>query len=280
MAVSILYSIIIGLVQGISEWLPISSKTQVLFTSTVLLGFPLAVAYAFGLFMEIGSTGSAIIYFRREVVAIFRDIVLFKFVLIVTLVTGLIAVPLYLFAENLLVTSPYPLGIPMIILGVALIADSLLIWRSKQKTVFRVNNVRDLKLREILLIGIAQGLSALPGVSRSGATISTMLMLGIKPETAFRLSYLVYIPASLGAFLASLVLTKSQVSVAVSQLDVYGLAIAIVVAFLTGLIVIRYLLRFAKNNSIYIVTLTFGILAIVFGIIISFYVLPAGASLT
>jgi undecaprenyl-diphosphatase len=280
MAVSILYSIIIGLVQGISEWLPISSKTQVLFTSTVLLGFPLAVAYAFGLFMEIGSTGSALVYFRREFVAIFRDVILFKFVLIITLVTALIAVPLYLFAENLLVTSPYPLGIPMIILGIALIGDSLLIWRSRQKTAFRVTSVKDVKLRDMLLIGIAQGLSALPGVSRSGATISTMLILGIKPETAFRLSYLIYIPASLGAFGASLVLSRSQVDAAVSQLDLYGLATAIIVAFLTGLVVIRYLLRFAKNNSIYIVTLTFGILAIAFGIIISFYVLPAGASLT
>jgi undecaprenyl-diphosphatase len=276
LAVSILYSIIIGLVQGVSEWLPISSKTQVLFASTVLLGFSAPVAYAFGLFMEIGSTGSAVIYFRREVAAVFRDRILLKFVVIVTAVTGLIAVPLYVFAEKILMNSPYPLGIPMIVLGFALIGDSLLIWRSRQKIVFRVMNVRDVTVRDMLLIGIAQGLAALPGVSRSGATISTMLMLGIKPETAFRLSYLVYIPASIGAFLASLILTRDQVRSAVSQLDIYGLAVAILVAFLTGLVVIRYLRRFAKNNTIYIVTLTFGILAIVFGIIISFYILPAG----
>lgn len=276
MAASILDSIIIGLVQGVSEWLPISSKTQVLFASTVLLGFPLAVAYAFGLFMEIGSTGSAVIYFRREVAAVFRDRILLRFVVIVTVVTGIIAVPLYVFAEKILISSPYPIGIPMIVLGIALIGDSLLIWRSRQKLVFRVTNVRDVTMRDMLLIGIAQGLAALPGVSRSGATISTMLMLGIKPETAFRLSYLVYIPASLGAFAASIILTRDEVRSAVSQLDIYGLAIAIVVAFLTGLVMIRYLLRFAKNNTIYIVTLTFGILAIVFGIIISFYILPAG----
>jgi undecaprenyl-diphosphatase len=277
MAVNILYAIIIGLVQGTSEWLPISSKTQVLFASTVLLGFSPAVAYAFGLFMEIGSTGSAVIYFRREVTALFHDRILFKFVLIVTLVTAGIAIPLYVLAEKTLETSPYPLGIPMIILGFALIADSLLIWRSRQETKFRVNSVRELNVRDMLLIGIAQGLAALPGVSRSGATVSTMLILGIKPETAFRLSYVVYIPASIGAFLVSIILTKSQVQAAVTQLD-YGLIVAIAVAFLTGLVVIRYLLRFAKNNSIYIVTLAFGILAIAFGIIVSFYVLPSGGS--
>ncbi|MFI5421527.1 MAG: undecaprenyl-diphosphate phosphatase, partial [Nitrososphaerales archaeon] len=59
-----LYSVLLGLVQGISEWLPISSKTQVLFVSYALFGLPIAAGYAFGLFLEIGSLGSAIIYFR------------------------------------------------------------------------------------------------------------------------------------------------------------------------------------------------------------------------
>jgi undecaprenyl-diphosphatase len=72
-----LYSAIVGIVQGVSEWLPISSKTQVLLASTVLFGFPLAVAYAFGLFMEIGSLGSALVYFRKDVLKVFRDWTLF-----------------------------------------------------------------------------------------------------------------------------------------------------------------------------------------------------------
>src|SRR5487761_136911 len=211
MAFNLLYSVIIGIVQGISEWLPISSKTQVLFASTVLLGFPLAVAYAFGLFMEIGSTGSALVYFRREVVSVFRDWKLFKFLLLVTLVTGIVAVPLYVLADKVLTNSPYPIGIPMLILGAALIVDGLLIRKSRGVAKFKVNEVKDMSTKDTLLIGLAQGLAALPGVSRSGITVSAMLILGVKPETAFRLSYLAYIPASVGAFLASLLLTKQQV---------------------------------------------------------------------
>ncbi len=276
MAFNFLYSVIIGIVQGISEWLPISSKTQVLFTSTVLLGFPLAVAYAFGLFMEIGSTGSALVYFRRDVVAVFRDWKLFRFLLLVTLVTGIVAVPLYLLADKILTNSPYPIGIPMLILGVTLIADSILIRKSRLVVKFKVNEVKDLSTRHTLLIGLAQGLAALPGVSRSGATVSAMLLLGVKPGTAFRLSYLAYIPASVGAFLVSLLLTKQQVGTAIAQLNMLGLAVAIVAAFLTGLVVIGLLLRFAKRNSIYIVTLTFGILAIAFGILVSLYGINSG----
>ncbi len=271
MVFNFLYSVIIGIVQGISEWLPISSKTQVLFTSNVLLGFPLAVAYSFGLFMEIGSTGSALVYFRRDVVRVFKDWKLFRFLLLVTLVTGIVAVPLYLLADKILTNSPYPIGIPMLILGAALIADSLLIRKSRLLTSFKVNEVRDLGTRHTLLIGLAQGLAALPGVSRSGATVSMMLILGVKPETAFRLSYLAYIPASVGAFLVSILLTKEQVAIAATTLDMFGLTVAIVAAFITGLVVIGLLLKFAKKNSIYIVTLTFGLLAIIFGILVSLY---------
>lgn len=276
MDINFLYSSIIGIVQGISEWLPISSKTQVLFASTVLLGFPLAVAYSFGLFMEIGSTGSALVYFRKEVITVFRDWKLFRFLLIVTLVTALIAVPLYLLADKVLATSPYPIGIPMLILGVALIVDAFLIRKSRLRERFKVSEVNDLSLRDTLLIGIAQGFAALPGVSRSGATVSAMLILGVKPETAFRLSYLAYIPASVGAFFVSLLLTKQQVGIATSELNMFGLAIAIAAAFITGLIVIGLLLRFAKKNSIYIVTFTFGILAIAFGILVSLYGINTG----
>ena len=165
----------------------------------------------------------------------------------------------------------------MVILGVVLIADGLLIRKSRLISNFKVNEVKDLSLRNTLVIGMAQGLSALPGVSRSGATVSTMLILGVKPETAFRLSYLSYIPASFGAFLVSLLLTPGQTSTATSALGVSGLAIAIVVAFITGLFVIGLLLRFAKKNSIYIVTLTLGIIAIVFGILVSFYGINSAA---
>src|SRR5713101_5574320 len=164
-----LYAVILGLVQGISEWLPISSKTQILFASTLLFSLPLAVAYAFGLFMEIGSVGSAVVYFRRDIRSLFGDRRLVVYLVVVTIVTGLVGAPLYYLTDKVLTSSPYNIGIPMVLLG-------------------------------LVVIGIAQGIAALPGVSRSGMTVSTMLLMGVKPEQAFRLSYLAYIPASLGAF--------------------------------------------------------------------------------
>src|SRR6266852_1662580 len=106
------YAIILGLVQGISEWLPISSKTQVLFASTFLFSLPLAVAYAFGLFMEIGSIGSAIAYFRNDIWSLLRDRRLLIYLLVVTAFTGIVGVPLYYLTDKILSSNPYNIGIP------------------------------------------------------------------------------------------------------------------------------------------------------------------------
>src|SRR5207245_5310775 len=116
-----LYAILLGLVQGISEWLPISSKTQILFASTLLFSLPLAVAYAFGLFMEIGSIGSALVYFRRDIRSLFNDRRLLVYLIVVTIVTGLVSAPLYYLTDKVLTTSPYNIGIQLVLLGLLLL---------------------------------------------------------------------------------------------------------------------------------------------------------------
>ena len=106
-----------GLVQGISEWLPISSKTQVLFASYVLFGLPIAAGYAFGLFLEIGSLGSAVIYFRKDIVALFHDRRLFMYLLVVTIFTAIVGAPLYYITDTYLQHASPFIGVPMITLG-------------------------------------------------------------------------------------------------------------------------------------------------------------------
>src|SRR5271154_6531541 len=71
----VIYGIILGVVQGISEWLPISSKTQILFVSTYLLNLNINEAYAFGLFMEIGTLFAALIYFRKEITSLVNTLI-------------------------------------------------------------------------------------------------------------------------------------------------------------------------------------------------------------
>jgi undecaprenyl-diphosphatase len=263
--VNILYAILLGLVQGVSEWLPISSKTQVLFASTLLFSLPISAAYAFGLFMEIGSLGSAVSYFRRDIWSLLHDRRLFNYLLVVTVFTAIVGLPLYYVTDKVLQANQYNIGIPMIILGMVLVGMGLYIRYSRSSP--RVRGLEQMRIKNYILVGIAQGIAALPGVSRSGMTVSTMLLMGVKPDQAFRLSYLAYIPASLGAFGVSLILSRDQVNMAVQTVQPLGIAVAIITAALVGIVVISYLLKFAKKSNIWIVDIFLGVVALAIGII-------------
>jgi len=263
---NILYSILLGVVQGISEWLPISSKTQVLLVSNYLFALPIEVAFAFGLFMEVGSIASATVYLRKDIVSLLHDRKLLVYLVVVTLCTGVVGVPLYLVAEKLLSTAYSP-GIPMIVLGAILVSDSVYIRYSRIAP--RLSGLKDMKLKHYVTVGIAQGIAALPGVSRSGMTVSTMLFMGMEPGDAFRLSYLAYIPAALGGIATTVLFSRAELNTAITAVDPTGVILAIITAALVGLVVISAALRFAKRNNIYIVTLVVGMVAIVIGALAS-----------
>ena len=259
----------LGLVQGISEWLPISSKTQVLFASYILFGLPIAAGYAFGLFLEIGSLGSAVIYFRRDIESLVHDMKLLRYLVVVTLFTAIVGAPLFYITDTYLQkTSPF-IGIPMVILGLALIGIGFYIRYSR--TLPKIGGLDQMKLKHYIIVGIAQGIAALPGVSRSGMTVSTMLIMGVKQEQAFRLSYLAYIPASLGAFGVSLLFERHTIHQDIQVVTPLGLAVAIITALLVGLATISYLLKFAKTRSIWQLDIILGIIAFSFGLIFTVY---------
>ena len=270
-----IYAAIIGIIQGISEWLPISSKTQIIVSSTYLLKLTFRQAYTFGLFMEIGTIIAAVVYFRKDLLDMIQvllgsrnnlDRKLLIYVVVVTLITGIIAVPLYLVAESI---SGIPLGIPMLIVGLILIADAALIRYSRKKREKGINarKLENLSLKDYVLIGIVQGISALPGVSRSGTTTSAMLLLDVEPDEAFRLSFVAGIFASLGAFGLSLVASRSNVDAAVATIGLAGVAVAIVVATIVSLFLIDFLIKVAgKSKIIYLIT-ALGIIAMASGLL-------------
>ena len=267
-----LLGIVLGIVQGVSEWLPISSKTQVIIASTFLFGLTFSEAYAFGLFLEAGTFIAATYYFRREVRGVLRALVgkgdeegrlLLKFLVVVTTFTAVVGVVIYKSVSET-VSGPV-LGLPMIALGSILIADGILISLAKGRFV-PTKGLKDLRTRELVLLGIVQGIAALPGVSRSGATVSAMLLLGIKPEDSFKLSFLALIPASVGAAGVTVLFSNLQLGAVVSIVGVPVIFIAILVSVIIGIVFIRLLLKFAGSRRIALLTISLGILAIFSGV--------------
>jgi undecaprenyl-diphosphatase len=216
--------------------------------------------------MEIGSVLSALIYFRKDVfsVLIFKDRRLLTYLVVVTAVTALVGVPIYLAVERLL-ENPYNVGIPMTLLGAVLIANGLYIRRSRINP--KIEGLEQMRMKHYIAVGVAQGIAAFPGVSRSGMTTSTMLLMGVKPEVAFRLSFLAYIPAAVGAFMVTVLLSRAEVNSAIASINLTGVMVAIATAAVTGLLVISYLLRVAKGNKVYLINFALGLIALVIGLI-------------
>jgi undecaprenyl-diphosphatase len=273
--IQFIYSIIVGIIQGISEWLPISSKTQIIVSSTLLLNLTFQQAYTFGLFMEIGTMIAAVIYFRKDLAGLVQFLFgskdemkrkLFHYVLVVTVVTGLIAAPLYLIADSI---TGLAVGLPMLVIGFVLIADAVLIRysRKRQKNGIAARKLENLNTKDYLLIGISQGISALPGVSRSGITTSAMLLLNVEPDEAFRLSFTAGIFAAAGAFGLTLIASRSNVAASIARIGLTGLVVAIIASTIVSLFLIDFLVKVAGKQKISYLTTALGIIAVVSGLL-------------
>ncbi len=269
----IINSIIIGIIQGISEWLPISSKTQVLVASEYLLKLTASQAYTFGLFMEIGTVIAAIIYFRKELMILIKVLFgskdqmqrkLFTYVLVTVIFTGIIGAPLYLIADAITGIS---IGIPMLVIGIVLIGDAILIRYSRKRQALgkTTRKLKDLGIKNFIIVGVLQGIAALPGVSRSGITTSALLIMNVEGDEAFRLSFLTGIFASIAAFGLTIVGTHSNVSAGLAAIGISGVVIAIIVATIVSLFLIDFLIKIAGKSKIVYLTSALGIIALVTG---------------
>ena len=267
-----LLGIVLGVVQGVSEWLPVSSKTQVIIASTFLFGLGIKDAYALGLFLEAGTFVAAVYYFRKEVWGVLKALVgrgdeeswvLLKFLVVVTLLTAVVGVAIYITALSA-ISGPV-VGIPMILLGCILIGDGVVIVLARGRS-NPTKRLGDLSMRDYIIIGIVQGISALPGVSRSGVTVSAMLLLGINPRDSFKLSFLALIPASVGAAGTSILFSGVDLGSALSTIGTSVILLAILVSIVIGIVFIRLLLRVAGSQRIALLAFALGILAVSSGV--------------
>jgi len=189
----IIQALILGIVQGITEWLPVSSSGHlVLFQE--LFGFGTNVA--FDVLLHIATLLVIIIVFWKDLVAIFQSLInirwdentkLFLFIILASIPTAVIGL---VFHDALLA-----LFSNVLLLGVFFIINGLMLFLTRF-----AKEKRELNWWRSIAMGVAQGAAIIPSISRSGATISTGMFLGIKKEKLVKLSFLMSVPAILGAF--------------------------------------------------------------------------------
>ncbi len=193
----IFQAIILGIVQGITEWLPVSSSGHlVLFEHLFGLSQPLL----FDIMLHVGSLIVVLYYFRKDI----RELIFgvfdgdrekFRIVLMIIIATIPIALVGYFFQD--FIESIFK---DLRTVGFALLFTSLLLFLSR----YPKKKEGRMTYMNALGIGIFQAIAILPGVSRSGSTISSGMMLGVRKEEAARFSFLIFIPAILGAFVLHL----------------------------------------------------------------------------
>lgn len=248
---SITASIIAGLLQGLLEWLPVSSEGNMVLLLTQLFGYGIEETLNTSIFLHIGTGLAALIYFREPVLNILlmktsEDRDMFYKLFVMTGLTGLVGFPIFTFLN-----VPASIGETLLALtGVALILTGLLQREASKSS----KDGSELSWPLTILLGVAQGLAIIPGLSRSGLTTSIMLFKNFDSEEAFRVSFLMSIPASFAAALG-LMLVKGF------RPDAYS-GLATIVAAIVGYLTIGRLLALAREMSFWKICVGLGALSV------------------
>lgn len=245
-------ALIFGIVQGITEFLPISSTAHIVITE-LLFGYNFP-GLAFEIFLHMASVFAVILYFRRELWAVITGFfsyfgnrsaenrIHFRFglyIIVATIITGAAGLLLKNLVVDVMKTPPFIAG-ALVVTGTFLI----FIERFKKYGSRRENKMRFL---DAIIVGLAQTIAVLPGISRSGATLIAGLWIGLERETAVRYSFLLAIPIILG----STVLAVGDLSGAIfSTIGLAPLIAAFIATFIFSLVGIIWLINFLKKGRL------------------------------
>ena len=270
--IDIVKVIVIGIVEGISEWLPISSSGHMIILDkwfNISTKFGQEYWSFFLVVIQLGAILAVVVTFFKQLWPFSKSKTdeekksIYK--TWINIVIGCLpAAILGLFLDDILDKYLYnyiTVAITLIVYGVFFV---LLEYIFKRKQVgFKVNDIYSLSMKSALIIGLAQVLALIPGTSRSGVTILAGMLIGCSREVSTKYSFFLSIPVMLGASLLKGV--KFAVSgETITSFEIILLVIGIVVAFVISLVSIKFLTNFVKNHSFTV----FGYYRIALGILL------------
>ncbi len=241
--------IVLGIIQGLTEFFPVSSSGHLVIMQRV---FGLAEhAVAISVVLHLGTALALVIFFFKDILGLLRNIKLVAYIIIVTVITGIIGISGKSFFEKLF-DSPRLVAFALIITGIALILTKK----------FMDAKRGSLNIKDALTLGLTQGAAIVPGISRSGITISTLLFRGLDKETSFKFSFLASIPAVFGAA----ILEGRDIGSA-CNIGVNNLIAGFIASLLTGilaLVLLKIILKKAKLHYFGYYCIIISIITLVF----------------
>jgi len=257
------WHLIVALIQGLVEWLPISSEGQAVLFVFNIGAVPPESVITLAVWLHMGTAIAVIVRYPRTIIEILslQDHELFRYLLISTICTAMTALPLYFLLKSTI--TVFQGEMLNILIGFLLLATAFLLYLpSRRSSEVATPDTIEPSNRIAAITGLAQGFSVLPGLSRSGITVSALLLQKVDKEKALRFSFLMSIPAVFGIFAVEY-LTGGAALPTIAPLDLLGMEI---IVFVVGLASMEGLLRLAQSISFWKLCLFLGSLAVIFGI--------------
>lgn len=269
----------VAFLQGFTEWLPISSSGQVMIISLGFLNILPAEAFSLSIWLHLGTTFAVIIKFRKDYIDITKtfmpnrfnsnqiDIKKRNWLIFSTIGTAITALPLY-FLFKIIVVGEFTAvqgDILTLIISALLIITGIVLLRMKKIYGTKIiDNTQDKDImKDSFIAGLFQGCAILPGISRSGFTVSTILFEKYEHENALKLGFLMSVPVAIASIVVDILFGGSVFGI----LDPLTIVIITIVSFIIGYLSMELLLRISKK-------IQFGYFCILYGIIAWLVIFP------
>tara|TARA_B100000768_G_scaffold6981_1_gene7818 strand:+ start:4082 stop:4873 length:792 start_codon:yes stop_codon:yes gene_type:complete len=243
--VEILHAILLGIIQGLTEFLPVSSSGHLEIMKTILGNKQVASqSLLMTVVLHFATALSTIVIFRNEIIDIFKGVLLKKskedFQFSIKIILSMIPATIIGLVFNDEMESLFNNQISFV--GIMLIlTGAILFLADKAKT-----TNKKVSFFDAIIIGLSQAVAIIPGISRSGATISTAVLLGVDKEKAAKFSFLMVVPLIIGKILKDL-LDGGDLFV---QSSVLELSAGFFAAFITGIFACKWMIKIVKNSKL------------------------------
>ena len=230
--------IFLGIIQGVTEFLPVSSSGHLVIFDEILPKVNLNTNDI--AFLHIGTLFSIFMFYRARILEIFSSFIVLKFYLkIITFgILPAFIVGLLTPIQEIIDKSSQIL----IYTGIAYFLLSVLLIFSDKVTSKNILSIEEITINHAFIIGIAQAFALMPGISRSGITLLTAMYLGVKKADAIYYSMLIGIPTIFGAWSLTFINQSFEVN--------RNIIIPTIIAFLTGILAIRLLIKFTTESKL------------------------------
>jgi undecaprenyl-diphosphatase len=228
-------SLILGIVEGITEFLPISSTGHMILASTLLGLTEDTVLKSFEIIVQLGAIAAVVVIYWKK----FLDLEILKRLAVAFIPTGVIGFTIYPFFKAYLNGNVMVVVVSLALGGIALIAFEL------TKRVPRTTSIHELSYKDCVYIGLCQAVAIIPGVSRSAATIVGGELLGLDRSTIVEFSFLLAVPTMTAAVGYDFI--KNIHSFSTSDAGLF--AVGLITAFIVALAVIKYFLHYIRQHT-------------------------------